>query len=197
MSNLKSFAVAAALGALTVTQTLGTTITFNEGLPSLTILDGNPFYDSFGVSFENSLLFGPDLCLPDDGWGIANESAAGMFANFANAQSLVSFTWVTAGEGVNFHARAFDSGNNLVDSFDFIDVPGGGSVNGVASLTGPGIVRVSFSDGESLIAVDTLTFEAAQAPVGVPDPANTFTLMGLAMTGLIAFRRRLVAQVAN
>lgn len=171
-----------------------TTLTFAEhpssGLGDLD-LTGDTFYHSYGVLFQAAILFGPDGRLPDDGLGIYNRDTA-MSVHFfdpvslASApQSLVSFTWATAGDGISFNARAYDASFNLVDSFQYLDTPGGDDVHGVASLSGPGIVQIIFNDGGARIGVDTLTFDNT----AVPDAASTLGLLGLAFAGLASLRR--------
>ncbi len=162
---------------------IDTTITFSEGHPGGS-LNGDPFYDAFGVSFTDALLFAGDVRLPDDGAGITNDGTPSMSAAFTNPQSLVSFTWATPGDGVDFHATAYNAANIMVDAFHYIDSPGGDSVNGVASLSGAGIVRIVFNDGGNQVAVDTLTFDGP----GVPDAGATAGLLGLALAGLAAVR---------
>jgi len=169
------------------TASASTTLTFAEhpssGLGELD-LTGDTFYDAYGVSFQAAILFGPDGRLPDDGLGIYNRDTA-MSAHFVTPQSLVSFTWATASDGTSFNARAYDASFNLIDSFQYLDAPGGGSVNGVASLSGAGIVQIIFNDSGARIGVDTLTFDNT----AVPDAASTLGLLGLAFAGLASLRR--------
>jgi len=169
---------------LSGTALASTTITFSEGHPGGP-LNGDPFYDAFGVSFTDALLFSGDPRLPDDGAGITNGGTPSMAAAFTSPQSLISFTWATAGDGTSFFATAYDAANAVVDSFSYIDSPGGDFVNGVASLSGAGIVRIVFNDSGNQIAVDTLTFDGP----GVPDAGATAGLLGLALAGLAAFRK--------
>lgn len=160
---------------------LATTLTFSEGIP----LAG---YAAYGVTFEDASLFSGDPRLPDDGAGITNSGTPSMAANFLSPQTFVSFTWATSADGVSFFASTYDAASNLLDSFSYIDVPGGSSVNRVASLAGAGIVRVVFNEGGNQIAIDTLNYRPGS---GVPDAANTLALAGIAAAGLAGLRRRL------
>lgn len=162
-----------------------TTITFNEGLAAPgTHLQGTSFYESFGVSFESSLLFGFDSRLPDDGWGITNIPSVTGAVNFDSIVNSIDLTWATSLSGIDFYATAFDSSNNIIDSFFF---DGGLSSNtfGVVSLAGPGITRLEYHDSGSSVAIDTLTFNASS----VPEPA-TLALLGLGVVGIGYTRRK-------
>lgn len=159
-----------------------TTITFNEGLaPIGTQLQGTSFYDSFGVSFESSLLFGPDSRLPDDGFGITNTPLTTGAINFFDAVNQIDLTWATSGTGVSFIAEAFNALGNLIDIFTFNGAGVSGSQSGVASLSGAGIVRLEYHDSGSTVAIDTLTFTSTS----VPEPAGLALLgMGMLLMGL-------------
>lgn len=159
-------------------------ITFNEGLTgSGTQLEGTSFYDSFGVTFESSVLFGFDSRLPDDGWGVTNSPSSTGVVNFTSAVTSIDLTWATAVVSTDFYATAFDSLNNVVDSF-FFDGALSSDTFGVASLTGSGITRLEYHDSGSVVAIDTLSFTTAS----VPEPAS-LALLGLGLAG-IGFSRK-------
>lgn len=169
-----------ALGAAYSADAMADTITFHEVGGPTGDLTSQTFYGD--LSFTNATQFGVDSRLPDDGYGITNSPNTSMTVTFLNGTNSASFTWATAGTGVNFHAYAYDSGGNLVDSYDFSAGSTTGSQNGTATLTGA-ISYIVFSDGGAQIAIDTLTYNA------VPEPAS-LALLGLGMGAIVVHRRR-------
>jgi hypothetical protein len=161
-----------------------TTITFSEPGAPAGPLDMSTFYNSYGVTFQNSVLFGPDPRLPGDGFGITNTTASGT-VNFITPVSSIDLVWVTAGGGVSFFADAFDASNNLVDSFFFDGSGATASQNGTATLGGNSISRLVYHDGDSQVAIDTLTYGSAT----VPEP-GTILLLGGGLLGLARATRR-------
>lgn len=142
-----------------------TIITFKEsGAPSSgTQLEGNAFYDSFGVTFESSGLFGPDDRLPDDKWGITNFPDVIGAVNFTVPTSFVTFTWATAFDN-DFYATAFDTGGNPLDTFEFFNNTTG-SQSGSATLAGGLIARLEYSGCQTCeVAIDTLRFPSLPEP---------------------------------
>ena len=108
---------------LSVARAGATTITFDEGLVApATQLQGNSAYDSYGVTFESSVLFGPDSRLPDDGMGIYNSPSSLGAVNFTTPVNDLSFTWATAGAGESFFLEAFDGSHTLISSFSLTTI---------------------------------------------------------------------------
>jgi len=185
-----TFAIALMLGGVAQLQASTITITFNEAGAPAGQLQGTTFYNSYGVSFLSAFLFGPDARLPDDGFGITNDQSPSMTALFTSATPFVTFTWATAGANIDFFAEAYDSSNNLLDSF--FQAGGISSTNGVATLTGAGIARVVFHDSGNQIAVDTLTYDNGISAVPVPAGIVLSGIGAICIGGLSWLRHRRV-----
>jgi hypothetical protein len=99
----------------------------------------------------------------------------------------VSFWYTTA---IGFTATAYDSANNVVDTFTVganTDTVNGTSDYGVLWSATGNIDHVSLSDGFPLSGYLTID------DLSVPDASSTLGLLGMAATGLVAFRRKFVA----
>jgi hypothetical protein len=153
-----------------------TTITFNEPGSPAGQLEGTTFYDSYGVSFQNAFVFGPNAVLIDDGYGITNFPDGTGIINFTHAVSNLEVSWALGGASFDIYIDIFDESSNLIDSFSSLSGP----LNGTYSHALGDISSLQFHDGSGGVAVlgiDTLSFSP------VPEPA-TMLLFGI---GILSF----------
>ncbi|MBL8279982.1 MAG: PEP-CTERM sorting domain-containing protein [Pelomonas sp.] len=182
---LRKFAVAATMSvAAWAAQAAPTpvTITFTEAGAPMGVLDGDTFYQTYGIaSFSQVVRFGADSRLPDDGFGIYNNGASGTVL-FGEDMSSVSMTWAVSGSGVTFHAEAYDLNDILVGSFS----SGGVGTSGLASFAAGNVRKIVFHDGGAQVAIDTLNFTRGGT---VPEPVS-LALVGVGLLAAGAARRR-------
>ena len=167
-------------------QAQATIINFDEvALPSLTLLDGTSYYDSYGVSFSDETFSAIDSRFAQaDNAGITSTSGSNSLVtvSFTDAIDSLEFGWLTITSNDLF-ADAFDSFGNLVDSFSITGLSG--DTIGIASLSGSGITSVTWHDGAGQIGIDYLNFNVE----AVPAP-SILSLLVLGMIGL-GLRRRI------
>ena len=155
-----------------------TSITFTEeAVPDQTLLPGTPYFSSFGISFGDFTTFTFNSNFVEDGAGIYN----GLGSNFVTVLwdqpiSSLTFSWAIFGNSV--YADAYDASGNLVDSFSSV----GGPTHGQATLSGWGITRVSWHDGDVQVGVDSMSW--------TPIPAPGAILLGGIGVGFVSWLRR-------
>ena len=159
------------------------TITFNEVGAPIGALDGTTFYQSYGIAgFSQAVRFGSDSRLPDDGYGIFNNGPSGTVL-FGEDMSNVSMTWAVSGGGITFHAEAYDLNDLLVGTFS----SGGVGLSGIGSFAANNVRRITFHDGGTQVAIDTLNFTRDGGTV--PEPMS-LALVGVGLIAAAAARRR-------
>jgi hypothetical protein len=163
----------------TAIQAQATVINFNEvALPSLTLLDGTTYYDSYGISFADETFSAVDNRFAQtDNAGITSTDGINnlVTVNFTDSISFLEFGWLTILSNDLF-ADAYDVFGDLVDSFSISGLSGDST--GVASLSGSGITSVTWHDGTGRIGIDYLNFTADV------DAPSVLTVMLLGLIGL-------------
>lgn len=182
---------AAALSLLVVVPALAatTTIDFTEiSFPGSTLNASNE-YAADGVLFSNAYYY-VDSRDPFDGRGIANgdledvtaPTQIGRIDFVGGTTNVFSFDWWTLFGALD--VKAYDAGDNLLDSL--LGVTGSGS----NTLTGPAISYVTWNDGGGFVQLSTISYDLEAIPL----PATLPLLAGaIGLCGLAAARRRRAA----
>jgi hypothetical protein len=155
-----------------------TSITFTEEVvPDFTVLPGTSYFSSFGISFGDFTTFTFNTQFVEDGAGIYNGSGSNLATVLWDQPiSSVTFSWAIFSNEI--YANAYDASDNLVDSFSLVGAP----PNGQATLSGSGITRVSWHDGNAQVGIDSMTW--------TPIPAPGAILLGGIGAGLVGWLRR-------
>ena len=174
----KSAIVLVVFGMVGLASAGPTTITFSEEVvPDQTLLPGTPYFSSFGISFGDFTTFTFNPNFVEDGVGIYNGLGSNLATVLWNEPiQSVTFSWAIFSNEI--YANAYDASNNLVDSFSLVGAP----PNGQATLSGWGITRVSWHDGDAQVGIDSMTW--------TPIPAPGAILLGTIGVSLVSWLRR-------
>ena len=155
-----------------------TSITFTEEVvPDQTLLPGTSYFSSFGISFGDFTTFTFNPQFAEDGAGIYNGIGSNLVTVLWDQPiQSVTFTWGIFSNEI--YANAYDASNNLVDSFSLVGAP----PSGQATLSGWGITRVSWHDGNAQVGIDSMSW--------TPIPAPGAILLGGIGAGLVGWLRR-------
>ena len=127
-----------------------------------------------------------------DGFELANQFGPSITAAFATPQMSLSFWYTTA---ASMTITTFDSSHAVLSSVTLAANPGTDNFASVTDLS-PNIASVSITSTSGL--GNLLTIDDFSAPgvsgLAAPDAASTLGLLGLAATGLLAFRRKFARQ---
>jgi hypothetical protein len=148
-----------AVGATTITFTE----VFSDPPPTQIFLAGDE-WSAYGITTTNAYWYA-DIRDTVDNKGIAQTVNPGRI-DFIIPTNAVTIDWFTALQSGDIHVEAYDSGNNLVDSFVY-----NASVtkNGTDTLTGVGISYILFYDGAGTVGISTLIFTPLpQVPAVTP-----------------------------
>jgi hypothetical protein len=190
MGNIKKwgYAFAILMGILIVIPQAGqaTVVEFSEViLPQFTLLSGTTYYAPYGLSFSDSTYWIEDPRLPGAGtdrYGITNimSDPNPVSVIFDAGASSVTFFW-----GIlltnDFYATAFDSNNNVLDTYAATGLSG--TTYGYYTFSGAGTIsKISFHDGLQAIMIGRLDFQPVPLPGGG-------LLLGSGLLGLAGWRR--------
>lgn len=155
-----------------------------------TVVANSWFLSHYGITFSNAYLYA-DSRDTFDGLGVANDTdllpgqPATIF--FADGTNYVSVDWVTLTSHVVI--SAFDINGILLDTFEQT----GGSAGSI-TLYGADIRSLQWHNGGGQVGLSTLSYDFDGVTDGtnndVPDSGATVALLGLALTGLAVFRRK-------
>ena len=155
-----------------------TTITFSEEtVPYQTLLPGTSYFSSFGISFADYTTFTFNPQFVEDGVGIYNGTGSNLVTVLWDQPiSSLTFSWAIFSNEI--YANAYDASDNLVDSFSLVGAP----PNGQATLSGWGITKVSWHNGDAQVGVDSMSW--------TPIPAPGAILLGGIGVGFVSWLRR-------
>jgi hypothetical protein len=164
----------------------GITVEFSEvALPNLTLLDGTPHFNPYGLAFEDTTYYVIDSRLIGagiDNKGITTTGGQDNVMTIVFINPAVSFevNWGTLG-GSDIYATGYDSGGGVLAAFSVTGLPGPVDY-GSFGYTGTPVSKLTLHDGTGQIAVGRIEFE--------PIPAPGAILLGSIGVGMVSWLRR-------
>ncbi|HWA28701.1 MAG TPA: VPDSG-CTERM sorting domain-containing protein [Lacunisphaera sp.] len=164
-------------------------------VPSVTVMGGEltisspsslvgVYQGGWGLGDKGSLNAGSTTI----GFGNDGNSATYSF-NFTNAVTDFGGYWNTAWIGSSLDLAFYDAGNNLLGTDSWI-TPNNNILNWRGWSSSVGIARIDVLPGNHL-SNESIAFDNLQANVAAaPDSGATAALLGLALVGLAALRRK-------
>jgi hypothetical protein len=162
----------------------GITVEFSEvSLPTITLLDGTPHFNPYGLAFEDTTYYAIDSRFVGagvDNVGITTTGGQDNLMTIVFLNPAVSFLadWVAIGSS-DIYATAYDSGGGVLAGFG---AGGAGTYYGSFGYTGSPVSKLTFHDGIGQIGVGRIEFEAIPAPGAI--------LLGSIGVGVVSWLRR-------
>jgi hypothetical protein len=162
------------------------TVEFSEvSLPTLTLLDGTPHFNPYGLAFEDTTFYGIDsrfIGAGVDNVGITTTGGQDTLMTIVFINPAVNFTvdWLTIG-GNDMYMTAYDSGGGVLTAIGVTGLSGPTDY-GSFGYAGSPVSKLTFHDGIGQIGVGRIEFE--------PIPAPGALLLGGIGAGLVGWLRR-------